>query len=171
MFNSFVDSFGSWCIIHYINNVYLSNFLFSGFNVSVTNDLLCDILLSLIPLRSDYLSSRGCYFQASKSTLLKWKFHIIKDLQCLIYSVNLSLEVSRRQSHTSKIVSNNYLKEILVAICTISNIKWAVMSASINSQTEKLRKCPLCYMDLMYQVSTFYSKNSLSNQKKCIFDF
>ena len=42
-----------------INQVILvAILLFSGFNVTVTNDLLRDILLSLIPFLSDYLSSR-----------------------------------------------------------------------------------------------------------------
>ena len=59
------------------------------------------------------------------------------------FLVNLQWEVSRRQSRTSKIVSNNYLKEILDAICTISNIKWTVMGASLNFQTEKSEKTPL----------------------------
>ena len=45
-----------------VNQVILAILLFSGFKVSVTNDLLCDILLSLIPFWSDYLSSRWMLF-------------------------------------------------------------------------------------------------------------
>ena len=59
------------------------------------------------------------------------------------FLVNLQWEVSRRQLHTSKIVSNNCLKEILDAICTISNSKWTVMGAYLNFRTEKSEKTPL----------------------------
>ena len=55
--------------------------------------------------------------------------------------------LSRRQSCTSKLVSNIYLEEIWNAICTIPNIKWGVTSASLNFQTEKSQKMPLVFVD------------------------
>ena len=55
-------------------------------------------------------------------------------------------------------------QKIWDAICTISNIKWGVISASLNFQIKKSEKTPVLH--LMYQVSTFYDEKSLSNQKK-----
>ena len=40
-------------------------------------------------------------------------------------------------------MSNNYLKEIWDAICTISNIKWGVTGVSLNFPTQKSEKTPL----------------------------
>ena len=51
--------------------------LFSGFKASVTNDLLCDILLSLIPFWSDYLSSRWMLFPGKLNySLVNWNHKV-----------------------------------------------------------------------------------------------
>ena len=47
------------------------------------------------------------------------------------------------QSCSLKLVSNNYLEEIGDAVCTISNIKWGAMGASLNFQTQKSERTPL----------------------------
>ena len=69
--------------------------------------------------------------------------------------------LSRRQSYASKIVSKNYLEEIWDAIFTISNIIRGATGASLHFQTQKTEKMALCYINLMYQVLTFYSEKSL----------
>ena len=51
------------------------------------------------------------------------------------------------------------------AICTISNIKLGITRISLKFRHKNQRKHSLFYINSMYQVSTFYSEKSLSNQK------
>ena len=65
----------------------------SGFKVSVTSDLLCDILLSLIPFWSDYLSSKWMVFsdkqnyrQVNKNYMAKsrWQHNVLWIFQEIV---------------------------------------------------------------------------------------
>ena len=56
-------------------NFWFNRISFSGFKVSVTNDLLCDILLSLIPFWSDYLSSWWMLFSDKQNyNQVNWNY-------------------------------------------------------------------------------------------------
>ena len=58
-----------------ISSYFSSNSAFSGFKVNVINDLLCDILLSLIIFWSDYFSSRWMLFSDKQNyNQLNWNY-------------------------------------------------------------------------------------------------
>ena len=63
-----------------------SDFAFPRFKVSVTNNLLCDILLSLIPFWSNYLSSRWMLFSNKQSyNQVNWNYMAKSRCQCNIF--------------------------------------------------------------------------------------
>ena len=76
--------------------------LFSGFKVSVTNDLLCDILLSLIPVWSDYLNSRWMLFSDKQNNnQVNWNYkgksrcqHVQIFEEIIIFSSFICLKTS-----------------------------------------------------------------------------